>query len=380
MNRVEWCEYSANFGERDSELMVRSYDTLMGNVYEEREGYEWSPYRCITPGKKSFPGIWNWDSAFHAIGVSRWDLELAKESILGFLKFQREDGALADLAWERGGVADNASKPPVFAFAVETVYKRDKDIDFLREVYPKLAKEESFWSEQRSYKGLFFYDADEKEEKWYYQRAKNTSGWDNSPRWDEGIVQYWAVDLNCFMVMYYRSLAFIARELGLCGDSDMWQKKGKTVEELINEKLWDDESACYFDVDRYTLKPLRVKTPACFMPLYIGIASNERADAMRVIAQKDFRDRMPTVAFEHPAYSNDYWRGPTWLNVAYFAAKGLKNYGFDVADRIKENILDMCFGEKGGIYENYDSVTGKGLCCDHFSWSSVFIIEFILNF
>ena len=101
---------------------------------------------------------------------------------------------------------------------------------------------------------------------------------------------------------------------------------------------------------------------------------------MRMIAENYFKDKMPTVSYDNPGYSNDYWRGPTWLNVAYFAAKGLKNYGFEVADRIKENILNMCFDEKGGIFENYDSITGKGLCCDHFSWSSVFIIEFILNF
>ena len=57
-----------------------------------------------------------------------------------------------------------------------------------------------------------------------------------------------------------------------------------------------------------------------------------------------------------------------------------ENYKFEVADKIKENVLNMCYNEKDGIYENYDSITGKGLCCDHFSWSCVFINEFILNF
>ena len=85
-------------------------------------------------------------------------------------------------------------------------------------------------------------------------------------------------------------------------------------------------------------------------------------------------------SFDNPQYSSDYWRGPTWLNVAYFAAKGHKNYNFYVADKIKENILDMCYQNKDGIYENYDSITGRGLCCNHFSWSCVFIIEFILGF
>jgi neutral trehalase len=116
------------------------------------------------------------------------------------------------------------------------------------------------------------------------------------------------------------------------------------------------------------------------MPLYICIATEERANRMKNVAVENFKYKMPTVPFDRPEYSNDYWRGPTWLNVAYFAAKGLRNYGFDMADKIKESILDMCHSEKRGIFENYDSVTGRGLCCDHFSWSCVFINEFILNF
>jgi glycogen debranching enzyme len=116
------------------------------------------------------------------------------------------------------------------------------------------------------------------------------------------------------------------------------------------------------------------------MPLYIEIASDAQAQSMRDIAVERFDSKMPTVSFDNPSYSNDYWRGPTWLNVAYFAAKGLKHYGFSVAEDIKDSILNMCFADTRGIFENYDSKTGKGLCCNHFSWSAVFILEFILNF
>ena len=50
-----------------------------------------------------------------------------------------------------------------------------------------------------------------------------------------------------------------------------------------------------------------------------------------------------------------------------------------LSDKIKKSVKEKCFDEKTGIYENYDSVTGKGLCCNHFSWSCTFILEFILN-
>ena len=379
MNKTEWAAFAATHSERDGDLLTRCYDVLMGNLYEA-DGRPWSPYRCITPGKTNFPGIWNWDSAFHAVGLAHWDVALARESILGFLQFQREDGLLPDVVWENGNKVDTFSKPPVFAWATEIVYKAEPNLAFLQEVYPKLVLNEAYWVEHRCDGGLFYYDADHPDTADYLTRVKYESGWDNSPRWDNGITNYWAIDLSCFMVMFYRSLAYIAGELGQTADGAVWREKEAALTALINDKMWDDRAGAYFDTDRETEQTSGELSPASFMPLYIGIATPERATATAAVAEKEFRGGMATVPFAHPAYSNDYWRGPTWINVAYFAAKGLKNYGCAIADTIKETVLEMCYREKGGIYENYDSVTGAGLYCDHFSWSCVFINEFILNF
>ena len=73
-------------------------------------------------------------------------------------------------------------------------------------------------------------------------------------------------------------------------------------------------------------------------------------------------------------------RGPTWLNVAFFAIKGLYDYGYeDIASNMKEFILDMVYDNLPNICENYDSRTRVGKCCKEFSWSAVFVIEFILQ-
>ena len=96
-------------------------------------------------------------------------------------------------------------------------------------------------------------------------------------------------------------------------------------------------------------------------------------------SSEEFYPGMPTVAYNSPEYSRNYWRGPTWLNVAYFAAKGLKNYGFSVSEDIKEKILNMVDKNKDAIYENYDSVTEEGLNARDFSWSACFTVEFILG-
>lgn len=380
LSKEEWIKSNFNQNDKYLELSERAFDILNANMYAADAGYLWSPYRCLTPDNNKFRGIWNWDSAFHAIGLARWDTELAKENILGFLKFQKEDGMLPDVIRENGEIVDKYSKPPVFAWATEILFSRGADKDFVNEVYPKLVLNAQWWEKNRLYEGLFFYDSADKDSEQYQLHVQYETGWDNSARWDYPANEYWAIDLNCFMVMCYTSLSNLALIIENKEDSLKWQKKSNDLSSLINEKMWSKENKWYSDVNRFTNEISDTLTPASFMPLYIKIASEEQADSMRHIAENNFKCQMPTVSFDNKAYSNDYWRGPTWLNVAYFAAKGLRNYNFEVAEKIKKSILDMCDGNKDGIYENYNSITLEGQYCNRFGWSCVFILEFILNF
>ena len=380
LSKHEWLSTLSLNRREDIELAERAYDILNGNIYPADGGYLWSPYRCLTPGNNKFKGIWNWDSAFHAIGLARWDTELAKESILGFLKFQKENGLLPDVIRENGSIVDAYSKPPVFAWANEILYHRGADIEFVKAVYPKLALNADWWENERCDRGLFFYDSADKDNEQYLLHVQYETGWDNSARWDEPANEYWAIDLNCFMYMFYRAMANLASFIELFDEEKIWEEKASRLAGVINKKLWSDENGYYNDVNRFTGKISSALTPASFMPLFTMIATDGQARAMGAIAEVNFKSKMPTVSFDNECFSNDYWRGPTWLNVAYFAAKGLKNYKLGVADRIKESIIDMCYNDKGGLYENYDSVTMKGQYCNCFGWSSVFVLEFLLDF
>ena len=90
---------------------------------------------------------------------------------------------------------------------------------------------------------------------------------------------------------------------------------------------------------------------------------------------------MPTVAYDHPRYeSGGYWRGPTWPETTYFAAKGFKACGFgNLAKAVRQNFLDWCANNTDTFYEYYDSNSGKGLGEPQYSGTAAFIIEFILN-
>lgn len=382
LTKEQWlAQYDTKVSDRDMTLMSAAYDVLAKNTVHSPDA-PWGDIPVISPWSGPCAGIWNWDSAFHAMTVSRFDTQLAKNCIDCFMMFQKENGLLPDVIFVEGRIADNYGKPPVMPWATCMVFEADGDVDFLRRNYDRFVKHEEFMVRERSDRGLFFYSAQVNPEDRDYLHPRWESGWDNSPRWDGCIVDLWPIDLNCYMILYYRSMAKMAEYLGL--DVGEWNGKEKALTELVEGTLYDEKNATYTDRDRKTGEFSTSLSPASFMPLYIGTASAERAAAMERIARDEnkFYPGMPTISYDHPEYSLDYWRGPTWINVAYFATKGLKDYGFDqTADAIKEYLLSMIYDElPRGICENYDSKARRGRCNKSFSWTSAFIIEFILNY
>ena len=365
---------------KDQVLLEKSEKVLKANIYPANS-YCWGKYRMISPDREHFKGIWNWDSAFHAIGMLAYDEELAKEQVLGFLQFQKEDGMLPDVIWETGKMEDAFSKPPVMTDAAWRVYQQTKDMDFLRSVYPAFVKNEGFWTSQRMDDGMFHFDArsDDCSVEKYRIRVGYESGMDDSPRWDISPAEYWAIDLNCYMVQMYRALAKMAEELG--EDGKLWQEKEKALIASVEERLWDENQQAYVDRNRKTMAFSTVLTPCSFLPLYVGFAAEERAAAMHRIAVEQFMPGMPTVSYRNPEYSDGYWRGRCWLNMAYFALKGQKNYGYEeTANTMRETILDWAYSDGDCIHENYNATTGKGMGVAHFLWSAVFVRERIENF
>ncbi len=370
--------------EREKNLLGRAYDTLAGNTMDS--GSEpWAPYRCISPwvGNHVSSGIWNWDSAFHAMACAYFDTDQAKDCLQGFMQYQLPNGMFPDVVFSTGEVVDGFTKPPVLPWSAYTVYEKCGDKEFLSKCYRRFIDNEAFWVNERKHGDLFHYSSqgtDEEIAKNDYLHARYESGWDNSPRWDAPVVDYWPIDLNCFMVTFYRSMKKIADVLS--ADGTTWSEKEAALTSSILEKLYDKEQACFVDRNFKTGEFSKVITPASFMPLFINIATKEQAEAMHHIGSDPVRfyPGMPSVSYDDPTYSTGYWRGPTWLNIAYFAAKGMKQYGYlDTANGIREFILSMVEDNADGIYENYNSKTREGMYWHSFSWSACFVIEFILN-
>lgn len=368
-----------------TELLRLAQRTLEGNVLYGPQ-FPWHPLRGICPSATSFPGIWNWDAAFHVMTVSRWNPALAREQVDVFLNTQLPTGGFIDVVFSAGEVVKDFGKPPVLPWAEEIVDRRAPDETHLRRCYDAFRRNLEFWNARRrdDERGLYFYDADRAEPRARDQGARYESGWDNAVRWDEGIANLLPVDLNCFAVMMHRSLAYMAARLGRPAEAGVWLREADALGRRANACFWNEQAGCYFDYNRTEGRLSRVLSPASFMPLYVRIAEARQAAAMAAIAadpQKMYPG-MPTVSYDDPQYSDAesaYWRGPTWLNVAYFALKGLLFYGHDrVATACRDEILSWCGRDGEPIRENY-SRNGGGLKAENFSWSAAFVIEFILN-
>ncbi len=409
MSGKEWLKEQAHTCEEQYfPLLERAVQTLEGNILEHCPANEslpswmaktpldltdaqrimlppWKPLRGICPSVSHYPGVWNWDSAFHAMTVLRWDSNLAREQIDIFLRNQLASGLLVDALFATGRIVDDFGKPPIMPWAAAFVGQQPGQTGWLGDVYQAFVRYEQFWMRERGghNDGLFH----------YYNSLE--SGWDQSPRFPpaeddkrhgwppaDGAPRIWPVDLNCYMVIFYRALARMCESAGAQTDKTEWVEKEHRLADAINERLFDETAGCYFDFDKQRLLVVDIMTPASMMPLYIGIARPERAERTLSLAiHRKLFPLLPTVDFRSPAYKSGNgsysWSGPTWLNVAFFALQAARRYAAeDMANEARAILLDRCAAHSE-IYECYDAKTGAPLGAPHFGWSAAFVIEML---
>lgn len=198
----------SKFSERDRRLAERAVNTLFGNLIEPQKNN--SPFvfknrRAIVPSPRTYQGVWNWDGAFHTIGMSYFDKEIAHDQVRILLDFQAENGQLPDVVYTTGKTVFRFTKPPVLAWAVMCSDRIAQDTAFLNECYDGLQKNLHWWETQRFDGKLFGYKVDKME-----------SGWDNTVRFDfpYRIADCYAVDCCGFMVDFYKAMAYIAGRTG----------------------------------------------------------------------------------------------------------------------------------------------------------------------
>jgi len=355
-----------------------------------------------------FNGMWAWDSWKQAAAVASFAPELAKNNIKAMFDYQRQDGMIVDaIFYNKDGDNWNErnSKPPLAAWAVWRVYEETKDDKFLEEMYPRLISYHNWWYSYRDNdkNGIAEYggtiDSKNNCPDEVLKAAAWESGMDNAVRFDKdyGVsilenrdnegkalgysISQESVDLNSYLFAEKKLLSKMAAILNKSEDSSKYEKEAEYVKEFIQKNMFDSEKGFFFDIDIKTKKPLtsRGMGPEGIIPLWAGVSSKEQAEAVKnnVMDSAKFNSKVPipTASKDNERYNPvKYWRGPVWLDQAYFAIEGLKLYGYEKeAEELSKKILDNAEGvnEKGKtIRENYNPESGEGLHCTNFSWSA----------
>lgn len=325
------------------------------NVYSPQGGID---CRSTTPDRLPHRHIWLWDSMFHAMAISSYDTLLAKESILAVLQCQRDDGFIPHMMESRGIISD-ITQPQVIAWAALSVYRIDRDRDFLAMCAGKIDRFLRWFIDNRdkNRNGLYEWHTD-------YANTRcrcDESGMDNSPRFDT-LETLDAIDSSSFMANDCHALSVIYDELGEKEKSRYFFNLYRETGDKINSLLWDEKSGIYCDRE-FGGNLTRVMTVSGFLPMFAGICTDRMAERLCALLTDPERFAtafpVPSISRDNPLYGADMWRGCTWLNYNFMIILGLRKYGRnDLAEEIRLKTLrcvNRIFEKTGNIFEFYDA-------------------------
>ena len=211
------------------------------------------------------------------------------------------------------------------------------------------------------------------------------SGMDNQVRrcGYDGVMTVEGVDLNCYLQRELLAMAELADELGRPGEAEDFRNSAVRLEGLINQIFWDEVDAFYYDRNERTGQPVRIKSIAGLIPLWPGLASQERATRLienHLLNSEEFWLRYPvaTWAKSEPDYYQERrggectWMGATWVPTNYMVFHGLMKYGYkEAACELAEKTFNMVLNE-AATREYYNGETGSGQGLNPFwGWSTL---------
>ncbi|QZE15223.1 hypothetical protein K4L44_05145 [Halosquirtibacter laminarini] len=337
-----------------------------------------------------FYGFWSWDSWKHAVAYAYFAPEMAKNNLRSMFDYQDRHGMVADCIYMNAKENNwRDTKPPLASWAVVKIFEATKDSAFVREILPKLERYHQWWYDNRDHdkNGLCEYGSTDGSR----IAAAWESGMDNAVRFDHAkmiknnevawSLDQESVDLNSYL---YYDACMIQKLHHSIGDSISGIKDNQeSLKKMIQNKMFGDEHGFFFDIDMYKKTRIETMGPEGWIPLWTKVATKEQARSIvrNVMDTCRFNTFVPfpTLDASHPKFNplEGYWRGPVWLDQAYFAIKGMRNYGYNKeANRMTCKILDHCQGllQQSPIHENYHPITGEGLNAIGFSWSSAHLL------
>lgn len=225
-------------------------------------------------------------------------------------------------------------------------------------------------------------------------------GMDNQPRLEKGYHVCFShghmvwVDACIQQTLSAKILLQMADIIGRSDDENLSTLKEeiKSLTAIINDKLWHDEDAFYYDLWK-TGELNKVKSAGAYWALLADVIPKERLDKFvaHLNNPNEFNRpcRVPTLSADHPDYKDDgeYWRGGVWAPTNYMILKGLEkngyeNLAYDIAKNCLDNVISV-FKSDQTLYENYapeKASKGNPAKNDFVGWSGLFPISIMFEY
>ncbi len=414
---------------KKSAVIAQAKSIFEGNTFQGYSEWKNTDYKFIAPANKEYVYQWLWDTAFHAIVLSHFDPQWAKNEIRNFLKGQWDNGFLPHIifwgkkkrlphwAYIESALSirprtTSITQPPVLPISVEYIYARDKDKNFLTEVLPKLAKHHKWLLENRDIDNddlisIISPNESGMDELPVFQIAAGYEGLETTRlhytyrkgdfinhryRFNSKKIlekDYFNVEELLFNVVFIesaRSLSRLFLKIENNEESDFFKKVADKSERSLLSKCWDNKDKIFYSLYSKNESFAKVKTVASLIPLYLdGLTGNKLNDLVEkhLLNPDEFftpypfpsvsKDEKYYVPHDTPLHQVKLlWRGPTWIATNWFVIKGLQKHGYnDIAKDVISKMEKMI--EQHGFREYYNPETGEGYRRQNFGWSTLIL-------
>lgn len=346
--------YPKHADEREKHVLAKCFSVMKSQVYSPQ-----SPFgqRWTTPDRLPHRRFWLWDSVFHSMGNVYLEPQLAYDSIKSIFDTQEKDGFISHMSSPDS--KSQVTQPPVIAWGLYKLYEKTGRKDWLEENFDGLERYLAWDMENRDENHNYLYEWKVNEDE--PDNRCDECGMDNSPRFDN-VKLMDSIDFSCYMANEARYMEKIATVLGRPDKAEEYARLFRSIKDAVNRLLYDEEDGRYYDREVESGELRKVSAVSSFLPLFAGVCTEESAERL----VKDLFDTntygtafgVPTISAQDPAFGEDMWRGPVWINFNYFIICGLRDYGYHTeAGKLLNQTLDEItkwYHKDGVIYEFYD--------------------------
>ncbi len=328
--------------------------------------YDWEE---IGPGYYYAPAFGHWDIVNQAEDAFVYDKEFGIRQMYNDIHNQTATGMIPGSIWMPGGKSqrdtaewntDSEGHPPIWVFAVDDYVEMTGKVNLLKDFYPALIRQITWFENNRKAVGEGFFYNDILLKLW-------ESGIDEGVRFDETGLGRWAcIDATCHVYKMYEFAEKWSKELGF--NPFYFEKRKNELNKFIQDSLYIEQDKMFYDICAVKNPSLRHIVFENLWPLITGCATKQQADALidnYILNPAHFYTSHPisTVSVSDPKFELRMWRGPAWNSMTYWVARGCLNYGRkDAAIKLLEKALDMSamqFAKTGTIWEFYHPFGGN---------------------